>query len=70
MGVYTGSRKNRIAADLPSLLLELRLEYADGSTQLLGTDETWMVTQDGPVRSASWYDGEAYDANRLLSRAR
>lgn len=70
VGVYTGSRKNRIAADLPSLLLELRLEYADGSTQLLGTDETWMVTQDGPVRSASWYDGEAYDANRLLSRAR
>ena len=40
----------------------LRVEYADGSEQFLGTDETWLAQFGGPVRAAGIFDGEDYDA--------
>jgi alpha-L-rhamnosidase len=46
----------------PKLLLNLRLEYADGSVQDVVSDESWRVTTDGPTRANSEYDGEEYDA--------
>ena len=46
----------------PKLLLNLRIEYADGSTQDVVTDESWKITTDGPTRTNSEYDGEEYDA--------
>ena len=70
VGAFTGNRKSRIAADLPSLLLEVHIEYEDGKTDYIGTDRNWKVTTDGPVRAASWYDGEIYDANTDLSQAK
>lgn len=45
-----------------ALLLELHLEYSDGSKEVIGTDESWRVTSEGPVRETSIYDGEVYDA--------
>ena len=42
----------------------LRLEYADGRVQTLGTDGTWGVAA-GPLTFSSVYGGEDYDA-RLL----
>lgn len=61
-GSFTYHRKNKISADRQAFLLELRLEYEDGTAEILGTDESWQVTQDGPYRMAEWYDGETYDA--------
>jgi alpha-L-rhamnosidase len=46
----------------PKLLLNLRIEYADGSTRDLITDEMWTITTEGPTRTNSEYDGEEYDA--------
>ena len=43
-------------------ILEMHLEYADGSTEIVTTDESWKVAA-GPVTSACIYDGETYDAN-------
>ena len=41
----------------------LQLTYADGSTELLGTDtERWKAGIAGPVQHAAIFDGEEYDA--------
>jgi len=45
-----------------ALLMRLDIELADGRTQTVVTDSSWRSTRDGPMRSASLYDGEVYDA--------
>ena len=62
VGAFVFTRVNRFAADRQALLLELRVTYADGSEEVIGTDETWDVTEDGAFRMADLYDGETYDA--------
>ncbi len=47
---------------LPKCRVNIIVEYADGSTQRLVSDESWRVTADGPVRSNNEYDGEIYDS--------
>nr|WP_245623399.1 alpha-L-rhamnosidase [Catenovulum maritimum] len=47
----------------PQLLAQLEISYADGTTKRIVTDETWLSTQQGPIRFASIYDGEKYDQN-------
>ena len=37
------------------------MEFTDGTTLVIGTDETWTSTQS-KVRASSIYDGEVYDA--------
>ena len=46
-----------------ALLAQLEITYSDGTSQLVTTDKNWQVTLDGPIRAASNYDGENYDAN-------
>jgi alpha-L-rhamnosidase len=43
------------------LLINVRLEYADGSVEFVSTDENWKYS-DGPIRFNSVYAGEKYDA--------
>ena len=62
VGAFTYNRVNQTYADTPSLLLELHLEYADGHSEIVCTDESWQVSRDGKLRFADWYDGEVYDA--------
>ena len=31
----------------PKLLFQMRIEYADGSSQLVVSDETWKITEPG-----------------------
>ncbi len=69
VGPFSYTRKNRVTADRQALLLEVRVEYADGTTQTLGTGEDWQVTEDGPCRMACFYDGETYDARVSLDDA-
>ncbi|WP_415910964.1 family 78 glycoside hydrolase catalytic domain [Oleiharenicola sp. Vm1] len=45
--------------------LQLQLEFDDGSTAVIGTDETWKWT-DSPVLASDIYHGETYDARREL----
>jgi alpha-L-rhamnosidase len=45
---------------VPKLIAELRLRYADGTTEVVGSDDAWRVTQ-GPVKFSSTYGGEDYD---------
>lgn len=62
VGSFVFTRKNRITADRQALLLELRVTYADGSEEIIATDESWQVTRGGNLREADLYDGEVYDA--------
>lgn len=41
---------------------EIEIEYKNGDTQLISTDESWQTTSGGPVRFAGIWDGEYYDA--------
>lgn len=50
----------------PKLLMQLEIEYADGSIGRVVTDERWHVTADGPIRSNNEYDGEEYDARKNM----
>ena len=43
------------------VISQIRLEYANGSVETVGTDESWRVAP-GPITSASIYSGEDLDA--------
>ena len=47
-----------------ALLAQIEVTYADGSREVIGTDETFQWCNDGPVRFADLKDGEDYDARR------
>ena len=47
----------------PKILCQLELAMKDGSKQTIISDESWKGTTNGPIRLASIYDGEVYDAN-------
>lgn len=46
----------------PKLLLQLEVEYDDGTSQQIISDDSWQLTTDGPIRANNDYDGEEYDA--------
>jgi alpha-L-rhamnosidase len=48
----------------PKLIAEIRLHYADGSSETIASGEGWR-TADGPVTFSSIYGGEDWDA-RLM----
>jgi alpha-L-rhamnosidase len=51
----------------PRLLLQLELELADGTRQIITSDDSWRSSTDGPIRSAGIYDGETYEATREIA---
>lgn len=50
----------------PAFMAQLEIEYTDGSRQIIGTDKSWKVTGDGPIRQADILMGEYYDARREI----
>ena len=51
----------------PKCRVNVIVEYTDGSTQRLQTDDKgWMITAEGPIRANNEYDGEEYDARREM----
>lgn len=46
-----------------ALIAQLRIEYADGTVDVVGTDDSWRSTP-GAIVSADLLDGETYDARR------
>ncbi len=46
----------------PKLLMQLEVEYTDGESETIISDENWRLTCDGPIRANNEYDGEEYDA--------
>ncbi len=53
---------------LPKCRINVIVEYEDGTTQRLQTDDKgWRVTANGPIRSNNEYDGEEYDARMEMA---
>ncbi len=48
----------------PKLLLNLHIEYDDGSVQEVVSDDSWKLNTDGPILANNEYDGEEYDARK------
>lgn len=48
------------------LLVQIEVEYSDGTTAVIGTDTSWKYTK-GPLTESSWLGGEDYDATRELT---
>lgn len=53
--------KFRGSFGLPKLILQLHVEYADGTRMVIGTDQHWRTTT-GPITFSCTYGGEDYDA--------
>lgn len=69
-GLLVGYGPNKVGryfyGKTPALLAQLELEYTDGTREVVGTDESWRVTDRGPTREADLIMGEAYDARAEL----
>ena len=48
----------------PKLLLNLDITYTDGSSEHIVSDNSWKLTDDGPIQANNDYDGEEYDAQK------
>ena len=66
MGVVLGAGWAILRHNLATLYLrgQLLLEYADGSTEIITSDESWKSTYDGPILSSHMFHGETYDSRK------
>lgn len=65
-GIVPGGPPRAIYGRKPKLLMQLEIEYADGSRQTIVSDESWKSTNEGPIRVGDLLDGETYDARREM----
>jgi len=61
--VYSGT----VSFGWPKLLLNLRIEYTDGTISEIVSDSSWKLSLDGPITANNDYDGESYDARKELT---
>lgn len=67
-GRYVKMRqKNVLHYDMPKLLLQMEVVYADGRKELVCSDQSWQISVNGPVRTNNEWDGETYDATKEQS---
>ncbi len=59
-------RNKTVTFGCPKLLLQLHLEYDNGGTEDVVSDESWRLTTAGPIAANNEYDGEEYDARKEL----
>lgn len=57
-------RVRNVWGDTLALMVQLEIEYADGSHEVIGTDSTWRAAR-GPILRSGIYDGERYDGGGL-----
>ena len=59
-----GEDKKPFYGDQPAAAAQLVITYQNGDTAVVATGESWTASGDGPVVSASIYDGQHDDAQR------
>jgi alpha-L-rhamnosidase len=50
----------------PKLLLHIDIEYQDSSHKTITSNQEWQVTNKGPIVENNEYDGEIYDARKMM----
>ncbi len=68
VGRFTYENKNKITASRQAFLLELFIEYKNGTAEKFITDSSWKVTTEGNVKQACFYDGESFDSTVDLEK--
>ncbi len=58
--------RERLATGRPRVIVQLNIDYADGSTAQVVTDGSWR-TADGPILKNNIYLGEVYDARKEVA---
>ncbi len=58
--------REHLVVGSPRLVAILRLEYKDGTVEVVGSDKSWEVTE-GPILRNNVYLGEVYDARLEIS---
>ncbi len=61
-----GEPGSHLHGDRLAAAVQILIEYADGTTETVVSDGSWRVSDAGPLRSSSLYDGERYDARRRM----
>lgn len=56
-----GTPEKSVDSRESAVIAELCITYADGTREVIGTDESWRVAES-PIRFCELYDGEIYDA--------
>jgi alpha-L-rhamnosidase len=68
-GWYAGylafSGKRHYYGDKPRLIVQMRLDYEDGTTETIGTDPSWKAAY-GPIREGDLLMGSLYDAQKEM----
>lgn len=68
-GRYLSMRANgMIGFGLPRLMAQLNIEYDNNETVSVVSDESWKVTNQGPITANNEFDGEEYDARLNLGK--
>ncbi len=70
VGRFTYSSKSKITCDRQAFLAELFIEYEDGTSDKVITDNSWQITLGGNYRFGDFYDGETYDATINLNNVK
>ena len=65
MSMFGFSLRNILTIGQPKLLCQLKIDYKDGSSEMIVSDESWK-TAKGPVVRNNIYLGEWYDARLEL----
>lgn len=69
-GWYKGrigfGNQHNFYGDTRGLLMQVEVEYTDGTKETINTDESWKYTY-GPIMASDIYDGEIYDARMEIA---
>ena len=69
-GWYAGyigfGKKRELYGSEPRVLVQLEIEYTDGTRQLIATDESWKAAY-GPIFEADFLMGETYDGRKEMT---
>ena len=60
-GALAWEGHRNIYGDRLGVLMQIRVTYADGRNEMIGTDEQWKAAA-GPILMSEIYNGETYDA--------
>ncbi|RMG61514.1 MAG: alpha-L-rhamnosidase, partial [Bacteroidetes bacterium] len=65
---YIGFRARRnFYGERLALRAQLEVIHTDGSRTVIGSDESWRASDQGPIRRSDIYNGELYDAGKDLA---
>lgn len=68
-GCYLSMRANgMVGFGLPRLMAQLNIEYDNGETVSVVSDDSWKATNHGPITANNEFDGEHYDARLELGK--